>query len=69
VTTQRRDVTAEAAVYICSSCRDDPGDKCDDYCGMDYVRELPPLWLEGFPSCECCGATMQLLRPLVTLKT
>lgn len=62
-------MAAEAGVYICTNCRDNPGDECNDYCEIEQVRELPPLWLEGFPCCECCAQVMQLLRPLVALAT
>jgi len=59
----------EAGVYICFPCRDDPDESCSDYCGMEQVNELPPLWMEGLPPCKCCGKTMHLLRPLVALST
>jgi hypothetical protein len=60
----------EAGVYICVSCRDNPRESCGDYCGMEQVRELAPLWLiDGYPACECCGKTMHLLGPLVELVT
>jgi len=62
-------MAAEAGVYICLSCRDNASEDCNDYCAMEQVRELPALWLEGFPPCECCGRVMHLLRPLVALAT
>jgi hypothetical protein len=58
-----------AGVYICTGCRDNPGDGCNDSCEMEQLRELPPLWLDYLPTCDCCGEGMQLRGPLVALET
>ncbi len=58
-----------AGAYVCVPCRDDSGEECSDYCGVELVDELPPLWMDWWPTCECCKGPLSLLEPLVSVAT
>jgi hypothetical protein len=60
---------AEAGIYVRKSCQKTPGEECGDSCEAEHVNELPPLWLDDLPPCECWGQLMHLLRPLIAIPT
>jgi hypothetical protein len=53
----------------CPKCVEDPSEACSDYCEMSHVQELPPLWDDNWPVCECCHRPMTLLRVLSEVAT
>jgi hypothetical protein len=50
--------------FVCKGCQDNPGDDCDDYCGMTWPEQLPPIWSDYWPVCRCCGKPASLIEIL-----
>lgn len=55
---------AEYGVFVCESCRDNPGETCDDFCGEEWPAELPSLDDDFWPACSHCDTWASLVAPL-----
>ena len=58
---------AQYGVFVCSACRDDPGEECGDYCGQEFADAIPSLstGYDMWPPCGCCGQRVQLVVLLI----
>lgn len=52
-------------VFVCETCRDNPSETCNDFCGDEWADELPSLADDFWPVCRCCRSWAYLVAPLV----
>jgi hypothetical protein len=58
-------MNATHGVFVCPTCRDNPGEDCGDACHSEWASDLPAMGQEDFwPLCPCCGRDASLVTAL-----